>query len=120
MKFNLTKESKFKVNQERKLAHNRLYHDGYYWCNAWFVQNGTNGSKELEKEMTDISNYMTDIVLPNGILDIWEIVDELELESVGYDEYNVFCSTDLANYWIRLIARRGDYNMYINVYEKDQ
>ena len=74
MKFNLTKESKFKVNQERKLAHNRLYHDGHYWCNTWFVQNGTNGSKELEKEMTDISNYMTDIVLPNGILDIWKIL----------------------------------------------
>lgn len=118
--FNLTKTQTFETDENRKIAHNRLYHDGYGWNNTWFIGTGTHGNKELENELTDISNYMIREMLPNGIKDIWKVADEMGLSNLGTDEFNMFCQTDLADYWIRLIAREGDYNIYLKAYEKVQ
>ena len=35
------------------------------------------------------------------------------------DEFNFYLTGDICNYWLRLITRKGDYNMYLNFYSSD-
>lgn len=108
----------FADNKELKIAHNRLDHDGYRWWNKWFRAKGTEDQNVI-KEMEEISDYMTG-KLKRGISDIYELVYDMVLIPIddARTEYNVFYEGQYINCWIRLITRRGDYNMYINCYEK--
>lgn len=119
----LTKEPKdlsFTVDKKLKIAHNRLDHDGYRWWNKWFPAKGTS-DKNVIKEMEDISDYMTN-KLKKGISSIYELIGEMDLIPLDSNqkEYNVFYEGEFIDCWIRLITRRGDYNMYIHCYEKKE
>lgn len=108
----------FTENQNLKIAHNRLDHDGYKWWNTWFRAKGTSDKNVIE-EMEAISDYMTN-KLKKGITSIYELVYDMVLIPLDSNqtEYNVFYEGEYINCWIRLITRRGDYNMYIHCYEK--
>ena len=46
-------------------------------------------------------------------------VDELKSKvGLSDDEYNLYIVGDYTNVWIRLILRKGDYNMYIKFFKK--
>ena len=117
-KKDLTGTEFFKVDPEKKIAYNRLYHDGYRWYNTWFPKNGTDNNKIIS-EMEKISDYMTESALKNGIKDIYKLAEECNAQSLFYDEYDLFYKGKYTNVWIRMINRRGNYNMYIHFYEKE-
>lgn len=108
----------FTENQNLKIAHNRLDHDGYRWWNKWFPAKGTSDKNVIE-EMEAISDYMTN-KLKKGITSIYELIYDMVLIPLDSNqtEYNVFYEGEYINCWIRLITRRGDYNMYIHCYER--
>ena len=116
-RFTLVKEQIFNTDEHRKLCHNRLYHDGYRWNNRWFEGEERVTDPKIIKDMDDLSDFMR-ARLKNGLPDIWKIAARYQLQSVGDEEYNLFSETPRLFIWIRLINRRGDYNMYLNFYEK--
>ena len=35
-------------------------------------------------------------------------------------EFNFYLESELCNYWLRLITRKGDYNIYLTAYAKEE
>jgi len=106
----------FQCFADKEIAYNRLDHDGYRWYNTWFPKLGTNGNKNMSEEMEQFSNYMTQTMLNRGRSDIKELCEFFDIVSIGDGEYNLYCEGSHCNYWIRLIDRPKDYNMYIHCY----
>lgn len=117
-KKDLTGVEIFKVDPEKEIAYNRLYHDGYSWGNRWFSKKGSSDKKVIS-ELDNVCNYMTETALKNGIKDIYKLAEKCNAQSFSYDEYNLFYKGKYTDVWIRMIARRGDYNLYIHFYEKE-
>ena len=42
------------------------------------------------------------------------------LQKLGKDEFSFYYVGELCVFWIRLITRKGDYNMYLNAYTKEE
>ena len=36
------------------------------------------------------------------------------------DEFNFYLRGELCDYWVRLITRKGDYNMYLSAYSREE
>lgn len=117
-KKDLTGVEIFKVDPEKEIAYNRLDHNGYRWYNTWFPKNGTDNNKIIS-EMEKVSDYMTESALKNGIKDIYKLAEKCNAQNLSYDEYNLFYKGKHTDVWIRMIPRRGDYNLYIHFYEKE-
>lgn len=117
--FTLVKEQNFDVDEHKKICHNRLYHDGYGWFNRWFEGEERVSDPEIIRDVDDLSNFMV-AELKNGLSDIRKTVARYQLQSVGWEEYNLFSETPRLYIWIRLIDRKGDYNMYLHFYEKEK
>jgi hypothetical protein len=119
-KLKLKKEQEFITSDELKIAYNRLDHDGYRWWPKWFPCNGPKGNQDVIHEMEELSNYLTQVSMPNGLPDMRAIIDAFNLKDLGQREYNLFYEGEYINAWIRLIDRKRDYNMYIHCYEKKE
>ena len=117
-RFTLVREQNFDTDEHRKICHNRLYHDGYGWNNRWFEGGEPVTDPKTIGDMDAMRDFMR-AKLKNGLPDIRKIVARYQLQSVGDGEYNLFSETPRLYIWIRLINRRGDYNMYLHFYEKE-
>ena len=107
----------FSADESLRIAHNRFDHDGYHWWNTWIPGIGTEGNKEMEKELDEVSDYMRRL-FPKGVSDMRKFVQNDGAERLSDDEYNLYIVGDYTNVWIRLILRKGDYNMYIKFFKK--
>ena len=116
-RFKLTKEQPFNTEGHQRICYNRLFHDGYSWGNRWFDCCEKVVDPKMIKDMNDMSDFMR-TRLKKGLPDLRKIVARYQLESIGDEEYNLFSETPRLYIWIRLINRRGDYNMYIYFYSK--
>lgn len=109
----------FEAVKKQEVAYNRLDHNNYIWFNTWFPKNGTEGNKAISAEMEQVSEYFTDIMLKNGIHDIDKLFRSGAVEKTSDPtEGNLYCVGDYCFYWIRLINRSNDYNLYIHCYKK--
>ena len=45
---------------------------------------------------------------------------EAQVSPASTDEYNFYLVGETCNFWLRLITRRGDYNMYLHAFTKDE
>ena len=43
-----------------------------------------------------------------------------ELLEDGKIQFNFYLEGELCNYWLRLITRKGDYNIYLTAYAKEK
>lgn len=106
--------------REQEVAYNRLDHNKYTWFNKWFSINGTNGNKAISEEMEQVCEYFTEEMLKNGLCDINKLFQTGFVERTNDPtEGNLYCIGDYCFYWIRLINRSNDYNLYIHCYKKN-
>lgn len=119
-KFLLTTEAEFSIEPEHLIAYNRADHDGYLWWNNWFPKKGTGGNQNMIKEMDQFSDYILEEQLGKGISDIPKLGNYYGAESSEDQEYRLYCEGDYCNYAVRLINRKKDYNVYIDVYEAEE
>lgn len=108
--------------QDKLVIYARCDHDGYKWWNTWW----DGEAKEKAANLFDIGNECSDVVFdlmenvfPNGVQDISKYMMSGKAECLADKEGNIYCLGKYANYWIRLIARKGDYNMYVKAFLKD-
>lgn len=100
---------------KNKIGHIRADHDKYQWHGTWW-----NGDVDRTEEVYKESQFVYDNLTkryPNGVVSIQSDIYEFT-ERLSECEGNIYYEGEYADYWIRLIARQGDYNMYINCYEK--
>lgn len=102
----------------KKIGHIRVDHDGYGWHNVWW---GSCADKDTTPEQRDEINEVYREVLklfPNGVssisnyLHMWPEIASSDVKG------DLYCRMQNVNYWIHLIARRGDYNIYLHCYLK--
>lgn len=106
--------------REHEIAYNRLYYRSSTWFNRWFPKNGTGGNKAISDEMEQVSEYLTGYMFKNGLSDINRLFQAGTVDITSDPtKGNLYCIGDYCFYWIRLINRSNDYNLYIHCYKRD-
>lgn len=114
-------------NANNLILYARCDHDKYRWWVKWFDDELAHCHKDLvsHDELMAIGNEATAVVndimagFPNGVVDIKELIRKKKCEVLSDQEGNLFYRGKNANFWIRLIARQGDYNAYVKAFNKE-
>ena len=118
--FQLISEADFPMMADYLIAYNRADHDGYHWWNQWFPQKGTDGNQDVIQEMEKFSTFILEELLEKGVSDIPKLGAYYGVEPSKDQEYHLYCEGTYCNYHVKLINRKKDYNVYINVYETEE
>lgn len=106
--FNLSKRYNKEYDNNGIYGYVRGYNDGYSWCGTWF-----DGKIERTDDVKAESQFVYKNVVSlftNGVTDISRFIYE---ENQSADEIWLQYNGVSAVYKIRLIARKGDYNLYL-------
>ena len=102
-----------------KVLHSRSDYDGHKWWRTWHPCHEEPLGDVLCGEINDFSESLMD--LPE-----FANLETLRCFGAGYaarttepTEFNMYTETEHFNIWLRMITRRGDYNLYVNFYIKD-
>lgn len=118
--FQLISEADFPMMADYLIAYNRADHDGYRWWNQWFPQKGTDGNQDVIQEMEKFSTFILEELLGKGVSDIPKLGAYYGVEPSKDQEYHLYCEGTYCNYHVKLINRKKDYNVYINVYKTEE
>ena len=105
----------------RKIGHIRADHDGWRWWNTVWPCYDELATPEMKREIDATYEALT---ARDAFCDLSTLTRFCELHPdacVGDSrtEYNFYLEGKLCNYWVRLIAREHDYNMYLHAYSKE-
>lgn len=111
----------FSDRPEQKIGHIRADNDNYRWWTTYFP---ADAKKCKTPAVAKEANHLASIIFKlfpkyNDFVRFCEKHPEARLESSD-DTYSFFVNGQEANYWIRCITRFRDYNVYINIFAKDQ
>ena len=105
-----------------KIGHIRADHDGWRWWNTIWPCHDELATMEMRREIDATYDALTGM---DALCDLPTLTrfclthPEAQVRSSG-TEYNFYLEGDLCNYWLRLITRRNDYNLYLNAYIKKE
>ena len=109
-------------NNEKLILFSRNDHDKMHWWTKWFDGKAKNAfsKEELAKVGEEATELTFDFLakIPDGVPDIRRMLEEGACDRISKDEGNLFCHGQYANYWLRVIARQGDYNVYVKAFVK--
>ncbi len=103
----------------RRILYSRSDHDGYRWYTSWFHDEVANAMSAEEKSAVgkETEKVTFDLLrkFPNGLRNFSKLFYSVdtELDLISKDEGNLYYIGKTANFWCRLINRRGDYNVYV-------
>lgn len=103
-----------------KIGHIRADHDGWRWWNTIWPCHDELATPEMKREIDAVYEALT---AKDAFCDLTALTRFCESHPearVGDSgtEYNFYLEGLLCDYWLRLITRRRDYNMYLNAYVK--
>ena len=104
-----------------KIAHIRADHDGWRWWNTVWPSHRELATPEMARE---IDATFAALTAADALADLRTLMEFcmshmdacVALERM--DEFNFYLRGELCDYWLRLITRKGDYNMYLSVYAR--
>lgn len=107
----------------RKIGHIRADYDGWRWYNTVWPCHRVLATQEVCKEIDRVYDALT---APDALKDLTtlrkfcgEHIDAC-IAKENEDEFSFYYVGELCAFWIRLITRKGDYNMYLNAYIKEE
>ena len=106
----------------RKIVHIRADHDGYRWWNTvWPCHDGL-ATQEMKREIDATYAALTakDVLRDLSTLQRFCALHPDACVGDSDTEYNFYLEGVLCLYWVRLITRKGDYNLYLNAYAKEE
>lgn len=115
-------EGSFVDAPRRKIGHIRADHDGYRWWNTVWPCHQELVTQRNAAEIDRVYNALTaDDGLANldALIHFCRSHPEACADPEFCQEYNFYLEGTLCNFWIRLITRARDYNMYLNAFTKD-
>jgi hypothetical protein len=103
-----------------KICHIRADHDGWRWYNTVWPCHDELATPEMKREIDATYEELTARdALRNLALVARYCVSHPEARcSSSQTEYDFYLEGELCNYWLRLITRPKDYNIYLNAYAK--
>ena len=115
-------EGSFVDIPRRKIGHIRADHDGYRWRNTVWPCHPELATPDVTAEIDRVYNALT---AGDALVDFETVVQfchdhpEARVHPTEDQEYNFYLKGTFCNFWIRLITRWRDYNMYLNAFTKD-
>lgn len=106
----------------KKIGHIRADYDGYRWWNTAWPCHPELATPDVTAEIDQVYNALT---ADDALADFDTLVrfchahPEAHVHPDEYQEYNFYLEGTLCNFWVRLITRWRDYNMYLNAFTKD-
>lgn len=106
----------------RKIGHIRADYDGWRWYNTVWPCHKSLATPEV---CTEIDRVYDALTAPGALRDLAELrefcADHMDacISKEYEDEFSFYYVGERCNFWIRLITRRRDYNMYLNAYIKE-
>lgn len=113
-------EEKESINHSPKLfGYLRGDYDGCRWWNTWCpvnleLENAKGMAAELNRVYAEFVRAFPKLITVNRYC-----CQNLEPAECSTDVYYMFLSGEHANFWFRIITRRGDYNLYLYAFAKD-
>ena len=101
---------------DAQIGHIRAYHDGYQWQGQYFPCRNGLRTKAFDSESQDI--YYCLVTQLDTMEALRVFCGKYPLAKAGEEEYSFFMNGHAADYWIRFITRRGDYNLYLRLMRK--
>ncbi len=104
----------------RKIGHIRADYQGRWWNTVWPCHPAL-ATKEIAAEIDRVYEALT---AKDALKDLDTLVRFCEahpetcVDTEFRQEYNFFLVGETCDFWIRLITRNRDYNLYLNAYTK--
>lgn len=74
----------------------------------------------MKKKMQAFCKYIKDVIVPNGYESIEYLVNRLNLKTIGLSRYQLYASTEEANFCVRFVKNMYAKDMiYIHMFCKD-
>lgn len=105
----------------RKIGHIRADYDGYRWYNTVWPCHPSLASKEVSEEIDRTYGTLTSgdaLKDLSALIRFCEAHPEACVDQQSRQEYNFFLEGKYCDFWVRLITRKRDYNMYLNAFTK--
>lgn len=115
-------EGSFVDVPRRKIGHIRADHDNYRWWNTVWPCHQKLMTPEIASEIDQIYDALTaDDALADfkTLYQFCHAHPEARTHPDEDQEYNFYLEGTFCNFWIRLITRCQDYNMYLSAFTKD-
>lgn len=96
-----------------ELCYIRAYHDGDQWCSTVFPINWELKTEKLAREADSVY-----AAFRKAFPDLKAVRSYVEHEAEKLDdptEGNAYLEMEHGVYWLRMITRKGDYNLYLHV-----
>ncbi len=107
----------------RKIGHIRADYDKYRWWNTVWPSHWDLATDEVKTEMgrtydaLTASDALCDL---NALRHFCWLHPEAQVRPEVDDDFNFYLVGETCDFWVRLITRNKDYNMYLNVYAKGE
>ena len=106
----------------RKIGHIRADYDGYRWWSTAWPLHGNLAKAEVTAEIDRTYEALT---AKDALADLdtlrrfcWAH-PEAQCSPNADDEFNFYLMGERCDFWVRLITREKDYNMYLHAYAKE-
>lgn len=117
MKYVLSKQCSFNRNKDSLIGYTNLSFCNGVWVPQYHMD--VNGSIYQEK-MQAFCKYVKDVIVPNGYESIEYLVNRLNLKTIGLSRYQLYASTEEANFCVRFVKNMYAKDMiYIHMFSKD-
>ncbi len=106
-----------------KIGHLRADHDGWRWHNTVWPCHRALATPEICKEIDCVYDKLTASDALKDLPALRRFCSshmETCIDKEYHEEFSFFYTGEHCDFWIRLITRKGDYNMYLNAYAKGQ
>lgn len=105
----------------KKIGHIRADHNGYRWHNTVWPHKDYLATKEMKREVDETYQALIGINALSDFEALRNFCCQHPEACVGNDqtEYNFYYEGKLCYYWLRLITRYKDYNLYLSFYTKN-
>lgn len=106
----------------KKIGHIRADHNGHRWWNTVWPCHKELATKEIAAEIDQVYEALT---AKDALKDLPALIcfckahPEACVDREFQNEYNFYLEGETCNFWIRLITRERDNNMYLNAFAKD-
>lgn len=103
-----------------KIGHIRADYDGWRWWNTIWLCHDELATPEMKREIDAVYEALTAKDAFCDLAALTRFCESHPEACVGEQrtEYNFYLEGKLCDYWLRLITRRRDYNIYLNAYMK--
>ena len=105
-----------------KICHIRADYDGWRWWNTVWPFHDELATEEMKREIDAVYDALTAKDALYDLHALWKFCETHPNACVGATgtEFNFYLEGTLCNFWLRLITRKGDYNIYLNAYAKGE